>query len=158
MRGIFAAVFFALLAGGAAVDAGAQAGGAGVGGIPPEFADAEQAERYRRVISELRCLVCQNQNLADSNADLARDMREVAAQMIREGKSERAVADFMTARYGDFVLYRPPFRPATWLLWLGPAALVLLGIAAVALIVRRPRRAELGEEEKRRAAEILEGE
>ena len=148
---MFAAVFCALLLG----SANAQVE---LAGAPPEFSDAEQAERYRRVISELRCLVCQNQNLADSNADLARDMREVAAEMIRDGKSERAVADFMTARYGDFVLYRPPFRPATWLLWLGPAVLVLLGIVAVALIVRRPRRAELGAEEKRRAAEILEGE
>ena len=93
---------------------------------PQEFSDPDNAERYRKLIAELRCLVCQNQNLADSNAELARDMREVVARMIREGKSDRAVTDFMTARYGDFVLYRPPLRPSTWALWGGPLALLLI--------------------------------
>lgn len=125
---------------------------------PPEFASAADAARYRAVISELRCLVCQNQNLADSNADLARDMRNVAAEMIRDGASNKAVAEYMTARYGDFVLYRPPFRPSTWLLWLGPAALLLLGALALARIVRAPRRAEMGEDERKQAAKILESE
>ena len=125
---------------------------------PHEFADAAQAERYRNLVAELRCLVCQNQNLADSNALLARDMRDVVAEMIRAGESDGAVVAFMTERYGDFVLYRPPFRPATWALWLGPLALVLLGLLAIARIVRRPRRAEMGAEEKQRAAKMLEGE
>ena len=125
---------------------------------PPEFASPADAARYREVIAELRCLVCQNQNLADSNADLARDMRGVVAKMIREGESAAAVAEFMTARYGDFVLYRPPFRPSTWLLWLGPAALLLLGAFALMRIVRAPRRAEIREDEKKQAAKILESE
>ena len=80
---------------------------AGAHSAPAEFSDPDDAARYRRLISELRCLVCQNQNLADSNAELAQDMRGVVARMVREGKPDRAVADFMTARYGDFVLYRP---------------------------------------------------
>ena len=128
---------------------------AGAHSAPAEFSDPDDAARYRRLIAELRCLVCQNQNLADSNAELARDMRGVVARMVREGKPDRAVADFMTARYGDFVLYRPPFRPSTWALWLGPPALVLLGLLAVAAVVRRPRRAALDADEKRRAADIL---
>ena len=131
---------------------------AGARAAPAEFSDSDDAARYRRLVSELRCLVCQNQNLADSNADLARDMRGVVERMVREGKSDRAVADFMTARYGDFVLYRPPFRPSTWALWLGPPGLVLLGLLAVAAVVRRPRRAALDADEKRRAADILEEE
>ena len=125
---------------------------------PHEFSDAAEAERYRNLVAELRCLVCQNQNLADSNALLARDMRDVVAEMIRAGESDGAVIAFMTERYGDFVLYRPPFKPATWALWLGPLALVLLGLLAIARIVRRPRRAEMGAEEKQRAAKMLEGE
>ena len=124
---------------------------------PPEFADPAQTQRYRQIISELRCLVCQNQNLADSNADLARDMRGAVAQMVRDGESDRAVADFMTARYGDFVLYRPPFKPSTWLLWLAPAALLLAGLLAVAMLIRRPRRADVGEKEKQQAEKILDG-
>ena len=131
---------------------------AGAHSAPAEFSDPDDAARYWRLISELRCLVCQNQNLADSNAALARDMREVVARMVREGKPDRAVVDFMTARYGDFVLYRPPFRPSTWALWLGPPGLVLLGLLAVAAVVRRPRRAALDADEKRRAAKILEDE
>lgn len=130
----------------------------GAQSAPPEFSDPAQTERYRKLIAELRCLVCQNQNLADSNADLARDMRGVVARMIREGKTDRAVADFMTARYGDFVLYRPPFRPSTWALWLGPLALIFIGALAVAAVLRRPRRAALDDDEKQRAAKILEGE
>ena len=131
---------------------------AGAHSAPAEFSDPDDAARYWRLISELRCLVCQNQNLADSNAALARDMRGVVARMVREGKPDRAVVDFMTARYGDFVLYRPPFRPSTWALWLGPPGLVLLGLLAVAAVVRRPRRAALDADEKRRAAKILEDE
>ena len=128
---------------------------AGAHAAPAEFSDSDDAARYRRLISELRCLVCQNQNLADSNAALARDMRDVVARMVREGKPDGAVVDFMTARYGDFVLYRPPFRASTWALWLGPPGLVLLGLLAVAAAVRRPRRAALDADEKRRAADIL---
>ena len=131
---------------------------AGAHAAPAEFSDADDAARYRRLISELRCLVCQNQNLADSNAALAQDMRGVVAEMVREGKPDRAVVDFMTTRYGDFVLYRPPFRPSTWALWLGPPGLVLLGLLAVAAVVRRPRRAALDADEKRRAAKMLEDE
>jgi cytochrome c-type biogenesis protein CcmH len=102
-----------------------------------EFDDPENASRYRSLISELRCLVCQNQNLADSNADLAADLRQLTYDMIREGKSDAEIIDFMVARYGEFVLYRPPLKPNTALLWGGPLLLFALGIW---LLLRQLRR------------------
>ena len=105
-----------------------------------EFDDAEQLERYQQLIYELRCLVCQNQNLADSNAELAGDLRREVHRLILEGKSDQDVIDFMVARYGDFVLYRPPLKAKTVLLWSGP---FVLGIGAlVLLLVQLRRRAE----------------
>ena len=134
---------------------------AGAHSAPAEFSDPDDAARYRRLILELRCLVCQNQNLADSNAALARDMRGVVARMVREGKPDRAVVDFMTARYGDFVLYRPPFRPSTWALWLGPPGWFCWGCCGGGGgggCASSARRAALDADEKRRAAKILEDE
>ena len=84
------------------------------------FDTAEQEEAYNKLIFELRCLVCQNQNLADSNAELAQDLRREVYKMISSGQSENEVVDFMVARYGDFVLYRPPMNTSTALLWVGP--------------------------------------
>ncbi len=101
-----------------------------------EFADARQEADFNRLVKELRCLVCQNQNLADSDADLARDLRHETYAMLRAGKSADEVIEFMVARYGDFVLYRPQFQSNTWLLWLGPFA--LLGVVLV-FVVRRLR-------------------
>lgn len=91
-----------------------------------QFENPEQQARYERLIEELRCLVCQNQSLADSDADLARDLRDEVFGIIQSGRSEDEAIRFLTDRYGDFVLYRPPVKPVTILLWTGPL-LVLLG-------------------------------
>ena len=127
-----------------------------------EFDDAEQLERYQQLIYELRCLVCQNQNLADSNAELAGDLRRAVHRLILEGKSDQDVIDFMVARYGDFVLYRPPLKAKTVLLWSGP---FVLGIGAlVFLLVQLRRRTEdagatpLSDEERARLRALLKQE
>ena len=91
-----------------------------------QFDNPEQQARYERLIEELRCLVCQNQSLADSDADLAKDLRDEVYGIIQSGKDEQEAIRFLTDRYGDFVLYRPPVKPITWLLWIGPL-LILLG-------------------------------
>jgi cytochrome c-type biogenesis protein CcmH len=104
----------------------------------PEAADPALEARMVKITSELRCLVCQNQTIADSNASLAVDLRREARALIKQGKSDAEVVDYMTARYGDFVLYRPPLRATTLLLWFGPA-LMLAGGAAVLVIVLRRR-------------------
>jgi cytochrome c-type biogenesis protein CcmH len=104
----------------------------------PEAADPALEARMVKITSELRCLVCQNQTIADSNASLAVDLRREARALIKQGKSDAEVVDYMTARYGDFVLYRPPLRATTMLLWFGPA-LMLAGGAAVLVIVLRRR-------------------
>ena len=104
----------------------------------PEAADPALEARMVKITSELRCLVCQNQTIADSNASLAVDLRREARALIKQGKSDAEVVDYMTARYGDFVLYRPPLRGTTMLLWFGPA-LMLAGGAAVLVIVLRRR-------------------
>ena len=93
------------------------------------FDTAELEVRYNDLIGELRCLVCKNQNIADSDADLAKDLRNRVELMLKKGNSDAEVVDFMVTRYGDFILYRPPFRPATALLWLGPFFILLAGFA-----------------------------
>ena len=92
------------------------------------FESAEQEEIFYKLSDELRCLVCQNQNIAESNADLAKDLRREIYNMINEGQSEEQIIDFMVQRYGDYVLYRPPMKPLTWLLWFGPAIVFLFGV------------------------------
>ena len=99
-----------------------------------QFDDPAVEADYKRLIAELRCLVCQNQNLAESDADLARDLRRETFEMLTDGQSPQQIIDFMVARYGDFVLYRPQFKSSTWLLWLGP--FVLLSIVLVVVILR----------------------
>ncbi len=103
------------------------------------FDDPALQGRYETIIRELRCLVCQNETIADSNADLAADLRREIREMIAAGKSDDEIRDFMTQRYGDFVLYRPPFKATTALLWLGPLALIGLGAVVFFLVVRRPK-------------------
>lgn len=93
--------------------------------------------RVQRLAAELRCLVCQNQTIADSNADLAVDLRRQVREMLQQGRSDREVLDFMTARYGDFVLYRPPVRGNTALLWFGPGVLLVGGLAGLWWVLRR---------------------
>lgn len=107
---------------------------------PVEFDDPDQRARYETLLEELRCLVCQNQSLADSHAELAQDLRDEVYTMVVAGKDKQAVTDFMIARYGDFVLYKPPMKLTTWLLWFGPALLLLGAI----LIVRRTTRTRTG--------------
>ncbi|MGI9301979.1 MAG: cytochrome c-type biogenesis protein [Gammaproteobacteria bacterium] len=92
-----------------------------------EFKDAAQVERFRILLKELRCLVCQNQTLANSDAPLAKDFRKEVHVMMQQGRSDREIIDFMVERYGDFVLYRPPVRTSTYLLWFGPFALLIFG-------------------------------
>ncbi len=104
-----------------------------------EFESAQMEADYKKLIDELRCLVCQNQNLSASDADLARDLRRKTYEMLQEGKSSQQVVEFMVARYGDFVLYRPRFKSNTYLLWLGPFLLLLL---VLCLLVRRLRAAD----------------
>lgn len=104
-----------------------------------KFEDPEQEKTYQGLISELRCLVCQNQNIADSNADLAKDLRRQVYEMLQQGKSRQEIVDFMTQRYGDFVLYRPPLSGKTVLLWLGPLLFVLIGLTALVIVSRRRR-------------------
>ena len=110
----------------------------------PEAADPALEARMLRITSELRCLVCQNQTIADSHADLAVDLRRQVREQLRAGRSDREIVDYMTARYGDFVLYRPPFKATTVLLWLGPA--LMLGGGAIVLVAVLRRRARLGAE------------
>ena len=94
-------------------------------------------ERYQRLGNELRCLVCQNQSIADSSAALAVDLRNQVRQMLLDGATDKEILDFMTARYGDFVRYRPAFKSTTWALWVGPFVVLLIGGFIVAAIVRR---------------------
>ena len=103
----------------------------------PEAADSALEARMVHVTSELRCLVCQNQTIADSHADLAVDLRRQVREQLKEGKSDREIIDYMTARYGDFVLYRPPFKTSTALLWLGPALLLVGGFVVLLIVLGR---------------------
>ena len=109
------------------------------------FADPAMQARYENLNRELRCLVCQNQSIADSNATLAQDLRREVRDMMAEGRDDADIRAFMTARYGDFVLYDPPLAPRTWLLWAAPGLLVMIGILAVVLVIRRRAR-NLGDE------------
>jgi cytochrome c-type biogenesis protein CcmH len=96
-----------------------------------EFKSVEMEADYVKLTNELRCLVCQNQNLSGSNADLAKDLRRQTHEMLMQGKTPEQVVEYMVARYGDFVLYRPQFKSSTLLLWLGPFILLLLVLVLV---------------------------
>lgn len=104
---------------------------------PLEFDNDIQETRFNSLVAELRCLVCQNQNLADSDAELAQDLRREVLDLIRSGKSDDQVKDFLVQRYGEFVLYRPRLEQATYLLWLGPAVLLLIGAIVMGFIIRK---------------------
>jgi cytochrome c-type biogenesis protein CcmH len=128
--------------------------------IPTEN-DPVSARREHELASQLRCLVCQNQTIADSNADLAQDLRRQVREQIAAGRTDREIIDFMTARYGDFVLYQPPFKATTALLWLGPGLLLLTGGLVAVRIVRSRRglaeEAQLTAAERERAEQLLRG-
>ena len=120
--------------------------------------DAELDKRAAGLAHELRCLVCQNQTIADSNAPLAQDLRKQIREQLARGASEREVLDYMVARYGDFVLYRPPLKASTLALWIGPFALLAAGLALLwrRIARRRAPPAPLSEAERARAAKLLE--
>jgi cytochrome c-type biogenesis protein CcmH len=106
----------------------------------PAFEDPELQQRYDQLVNELRCLVCQNNSIADSNAMLASDLRREVRELIAAGRSDAEIRTYMTDRYGDFVLYRPPVAPRTWLLWAAPALLLIGGLAIAGVIVARRAR------------------
>ncbi len=124
------------------------------------FSSETLRQRYLDLTEELRCPKCQNQNLADSNSEIAIDLRAEVRRMLEEGKSDTEIINFLVARYGDFVRYRPPVKSTTWLLWGGPGLLVLLGLMA-AVIVRRQNRgkaepAGLSPEEQQKLDQLLQ--
>jgi cytochrome c-type biogenesis protein CcmH len=125
------------------------------------LADQALEHRARELSKQLRCLVCQNQSIDDSDADLARDLRRIVREQLVAGKSDQEIIDFLTARYGDFVLLKPPVEPATWGLWFGPlAVLVVAALGAVVYVRRRGTRSEtrlpdLNADERRRLEALL---
>lgn len=130
------------------------------GEAPPLAADETTEKRMLAISSELRCLVCQNESLAGSNAELAGDLRREIRSLIKEGKSDEEIMDFMVSRYGNFVRYRPPLQATTALLWFGPGVLLLVGLTALVRHLRRRERAiadvALTAEERRRAQALLQ--
>jgi cytochrome c-type biogenesis protein CcmH len=125
----------------------------------PAADDPVLEKRVMDLAEELRCLVCQNQTLADSNAELALDLRRQIREQLKEGKTERQVIDYLVDRYGDFVLYRPPLKASTVLLWFGPFLLLALGALVLVGRIRRQRgdtQAPLSQADHARAAELLD--
>jgi cytochrome c-type biogenesis protein CcmH len=127
----------------------------------PTEQDPVAAKRAVALSEQLRCLVCQNQSIAESNAELALDLRRQINEQIAAGRSDGEIVDFMVQRYGDFVLYRPPFKASTVLIWLGPALLLLLGFWTLRRALRQRRRETedrpLSEDERARAGRLLGG-
>lgn len=128
---------------------------------PDVAEDPALEKRVNDIGLELRCLVCQNQTIADSHAGLAVDLKNQIREQLKAGKTDRQILDFMVERYGDFVLYKPPVKGTTMLLWVGPFALMALGLGVAVLIVRRRRKVaettpHLTEEQRRQAARLLD--
>ncbi len=104
---------------------------------PLQFRDTSEEQRFHALAAELRCVMCQNQSLADSNALIALSLRREVLELMRAGQTDAQIKDFLVQRYGEFVLYKPRVEGSTWLLWLGPAAILLAGAALVVVLVRR---------------------
>lgn len=124
-----------------------------------DFDSAEERERYQRLLQEVRCMVCQNESLSSSQADLAQDLRDEIYRMVRDGYTRDETVEFLVARYGDFVLYRPPMTPKTWLLWFGPLLLLAAALIIATMVVRNHRsdaRSELSAAEQARARQLLD--
>ncbi|MCP8464908.1 cytochrome c-type biogenesis protein CcmH [Pseudomonas sp. ZM23] len=127
-----------------------------------EFADEAERQRFRDLTTELRCPKCQNQDIADSNAPIAADLRKQIYSQLQQGKSNQQIVDYMVDRYGEFVRYKPEINERTWLLWFGPAALLGLGIIVIGTIVVRRRRpaaatsTTLSAEEQARLDQLLD--
>jgi len=125
----------------------------------PLAEDPVVEQRLIAISEEMRCLVCQNESLAASRSDLANDLRRELRTLIKAGKTDQEIREFMVERYGDFVLYRPPVKPSTWLLWAGPFLLMITGVAVLLVYLRRRSRAMgdevLTDEENSRAMALL---
>jgi len=124
-----------------------------------QFDKVELEARYNVLVDELRCLVCQNQNLADSNAELAQDMRLRVYKMLNEGSSKEDVVQFMVQRYGDFVMYRPPVKKSTFLLWFGPILFFVVAGLVVASFIRRQKSESVepvDEQQQKKASSLLD--
>ncbi|MGT4068650.1 UNVERIFIED_CONTAM: cytochrome c-type biogenesis protein CcmH [Aeromonas hydrophila] len=128
------------------------------------FDSDAQEQTFRELTKELRCPKCQNQDIADSNAGLAKDLRDKTYQMVREGKDKQEVVDYMVARYGNFILYNPPLMASTLILWLSPLLVIVIGVVMVVVRSRRrpaaatPADSALSAEEQRRLAALLKEE
>lgn len=107
---------------------------------PIEYRSAAEEARFKALAAELRCVMCQNQSIADSNAPIAHDLRLEVLRLMREGRSDAEIKQYLVERYTDFVLYQPPLRADTWLLWAGPFLLLLAGAVATAMVIRRKQR------------------
>jgi cytochrome c-type biogenesis protein CcmH len=132
---------------------------AGLAGLEKfDFSGNVDEDRFKELIAEIRCLVCQNQSLSDSDADLAHDLRKEVYDLMQSGQDDAQIVDFMVARYGDFVLYNPPVKPSTYLLWYGPFVLLAIGILFLIKTVRqRTRQTEssFSEQEQARLKAVL---
>lgn len=128
----------------------------------PLAEDPVVEQRLIHISEELRCLVCQNESLAGSQAELAQDLRREVRDLIKQGNSDQQIKDFLVSRYGDFVLYRPQLKPTTWLLWGGPFVLLIVGLVVLVSYLRRRSKliveAPLSEEDRKRAEILLKGE
>ena len=123
-----------------------------------DFSGNVEEQRYKDLLAELRCLVCQNQSLVDSDAELAHDLRLEVYELMDQGQDDAQIREFLVARYGDFVLYQPPLKPSTYLLWAGPFVLLALGILMLFRTLRQRRQlqeTELSAEEQQRLKELL---
>ncbi|MES9970404.1 MAG: cytochrome c-type biogenesis protein [Candidatus Thiodiazotropha sp.] len=122
------------------------------------FDEPDKAEDFRDIIEEMRCLVCQNESLAGSNAELAVDLRNEIYEMMKNGQEKQDIIDFMVARYGDFVLYSPPLKPTTYPIWFGPLIVFLIGGVVLFRILKRKsvtQETELSAEEEQRLNRLL---
>lgn len=127
----------------------------------PMAEDPKLEARLVDISQELRCLVCQNESLASSQAELANDLRQEVRELIRSGKSDQEIKDFLVARYGDFVLYRPEVKPLTWVLWFGPFLLLVIAAIFLGMYLRQRRAlaapAAMSDDERERAKQLLKG-
>lgn len=124
-----------------------------------EFSSEEEERRYHKLIDELRCLVCQNQNLADSNSQLAKDLRNKVYEMVTTNQTDEQVMDYMVSRYGEYVLYNPPLDPVTSIIWIGPFVVLFLAIFLLLLYIQKrnkTRPVNLSEKDHKRSRQLLD--